>query len=58
MTKIVPERPVCTLFYMTTTDKKNIKDAISYGKEHNMPVYYLNFNRPVKITQYFSNDSW
>ena len=45
--KIVPERPY-VLVYMTTTDKKNIKDAISYGKEHNMPVYYLNFNRPVK----------
>ena len=45
--KIVPERPY-VLDYMTTTDKKNIKDAISYGKEHNMPVYYLNFNRPVK----------
>ena len=45
--KIVPERPY-VLVYMTTTDKKNIKDAISYGKEHNMPVYYLNFNRPVR----------
>lgn len=44
---IVPQKPYI-LVYMTTSDKKNIRDAIAYGKKCNMPVYYLNFNRPEK----------
>ena len=35
------------LVYMTTADKKNITDAIDYGRRHDLAVYYLNFNRPV-----------
>lgn len=35
------------LVYMTTADKKNITDAIDYGRRHDLTVYYLNFNRPV-----------
>lgn len=35
------------LVYMSDTENKCVKSAIQYGKEHHMPVYYINFRAPV-----------
>ena len=36
------------LVYLRTKDKRNIEDAIKYGNEHNMPVYYINYGKPIR----------
>lgn len=39
------------LVYLKMSDEKNVKDAINYGKKHHLPVYYINFGKPVKGTK-------
>lgn len=36
------------LVYTHTKDKRNVKEAVTYGYIHNMPVYYINNGKPVK----------
>lgn len=51
------------LVYLKTDDKCTVKDARTYGKEHNLPVYYINYNhcesgvkniRPTTVSQWIS----
>lgn len=35
------------LTYLTTDDKRTVKDAIRYGKKHGLPVYYINYGHAV-----------
>lgn len=35
------------LVYMSDPENKCIRSAIEYGKQHNMPVYYINYRAPV-----------
>lgn len=39
------------LVYLKMEDESNIVDAIAYGKKNNLPVYYVNFGRPVPGTR-------
>lgn len=55
------QRSNYVLVYFTTEDKKNIKDAIQYGKKHNMPVLYINYGKPVwgvKNVRPLTVDEW
>lgn len=36
------------VIYLRTSDKRNITDAINYGKSNNIPVYYINYGKPIK----------
>lgn len=51
------------LTYLTTDDKRTVKDAINYGKKHHLPVYYINYGhcipgvrniRPTTVEQWIS----
>ncbi|MCM1078505.1 MAG: polysaccharide pyruvyl transferase family protein [Bacteroidales bacterium] len=44
----VPENRY-VLVYMRDKNKKNIKDAVNYGKKYNIPVYFIKFGIPELI---------
>lgn len=35
------------LTYLTTDDKRTVRDAVAYGKKHHLPVYYINYGHAV-----------
>ena len=35
------------LVYMSDPENKCVKQAIKYGKEHKIPVYYINYRAPI-----------
>lgn len=39
------------LVYFNDSQNNNLKNAIEYGKKHNMPVYYINFRRRINGTK-------
>lgn len=60
--ELAPNKPYI-LTYLTTDDKKTVKDSVSYGKTHHMPVYYINYGhalpgvknvRPATVEEWIS----